>query len=92
MPISKITTSGTFNLKLSSAGYIQAISVPQAGTSWTLTLNDGPNPAGNVTTIYGATPAAITVNLGVLTPLFFTQGLQVVTAGATPGEMEIEWS
>jgi hypothetical protein len=92
MPITKITTSGTFNLKLSSSGYIQAISVPGAGTSWLLTLNDGPDPLGNVTTIYGATPATITTNLGVLTPLYFSKGLQVVTSGASPGEMEIEWS
>jgi len=90
MPITKITTSTTTQIK-TSAGYIQAISVPQAGTSWTLQLNDGPNPAGNVTTIYGATPATITTSLGVLAPLYFTQGLQVVTSG-TAGEIEIEWS
>lgn len=91
MAIAKITTSGTFNLK-SMAGYIRGISVPAAGTGWTLQLNDvGANPASNTQTVYGATPGAITTSLGLLEPLFFGNGIQVITAGATPGELDIDW-
>lgn len=90
MAIFKITTSATFNLKLSSAGFIRAISCPNAGTSWTIQINDGPNPAGNVTTIYAGTPVNITTNLGLLAPLYFTNGCQVVMAGASPGEVEFD--
>lgn len=91
MAITRITTSGTVNLKLAAPGYIRGLSVPVAGTSWTIQLNDGPNSAGNVTAVYGATPAAVTTSLGLLEPLFFGQGIQVVTAGATPGELDIDW-
>lgn len=86
----KITTSGTFNLKLHSAGYIRSISCPNAGTTWTLQINDGPNPAGNVVALYGATPVAITTNIGLLSPLYFSNGCQIVMAGASPGEVEFD--
>lgn len=56
-------------------------------------LEDGPNSPGNTTTLVGST--AITVlalgsNL-LPTPLFFPTGIQVVTASATPGELDVEW-
>jgi hypothetical protein len=90
MAITKIVTSGTFQLK-NLPGYIRGISVPAAGTGWTLQLFDGPTPAGTLISNYGGTtPGAITVNLGLLAPLFFGTGIQVVTAG-TPGEMDIDW-
>jgi len=91
MAFTKITTSGTFNLK-SMSGYIRGISVPAAGTGWTLQFNDvGPNLSGNSQTIYGGTPGAITVGMGLLEPIFFGNGIQVVTAGASPGEIDIDW-
>ena len=92
MAITKITTSGTFNLK-SMPGYIRGLSVPNAGTNWTLQLFDvGANPASNSQTVYGgAAGGAITTNLGLLSPLFFGNGIQVVTAGASPGELDIDW-
>jgi hypothetical protein len=93
MPITKITTSGTFNLK-SMAGYITAISVPAAGTSWTLQMFDvGPNPASDTQPVYGgSTAGTITVNLGIINPIYFGNGIQVVTAGASPGEIDIQWT
>ena len=90
MAMFRVTTSGTFNLKLSSAGFIRAISCPAAGTTWLLTINDGPNPAGTVTALYGATPATVTTGLVLLAPLYFNTGLQIVTSGATPGELDID--
>jgi hypothetical protein len=88
MAIFRITSSGTFNLK-QGAGFIRSISVPAAGTSWTLQINDGPRTDGTTNTLYGATPGAITVNLGLLTPLNFGYGCQIVTSG-TAGELDID--
>jgi hypothetical protein len=91
MAITKITTSGTFQLK-TMPGYIRALSVPNAGTNWTLQLFDGPNPAGGLISNYGGTsPGTLTVNTGLLTPQFFGVGIQVVTAGAAPGELDVDW-
>lgn len=93
MPITKIITSGTFNLK-SMAGYVNAISVPNAGTGWTLQMFDvGANPASNSQTVFGgAAGGAITTNLGILNPIYFGNGIQIITAGASPGEMDIQWT
>jgi hypothetical protein len=90
MPIQAITTSATFQLKSSSAGYVQAINVSAPGTTWTVKLLDGPDSAGNTKTIFGGT-TGWTATAGiqpVATPMPFTNGLQVVTAG-TAGELEI---
>ena len=90
MPIAAITTSATFQLKASSAGYVQAINVSAPGTTWTVKLLDGPDSAGNTKTIFGGT-TGWTATAGiqpVATPMPFTNGLQVVTAG-TAGELEI---
>jgi hypothetical protein len=87
MAMFRVTTSGTFNFKASLPGYIRAISCPQAGTTWTLQINDGPNSAGTVSALYGATPATVTVNIGLLNPLYFNSGVQIVT---TPGELDID--
>jgi hypothetical protein len=93
MPITKITTSGTFNLK-SMAGYVTALSVPNAGTSWTLQMFDvGPNPPSDSQPVYGgAAGGTITVNLGIINPIYFGNGIQIITAGASPGEIDIQWT
>jgi hypothetical protein len=93
MPIAKITTSGTFNLK-SMAGYVTAISVPNAGTTWTLQMFDvGPNPPSDSQAVYGgAAGGTITVNLGIIQPIYFGNGIQIITAGASPGEIDIQWT
>lgn len=92
MPITKIITSGTFNLK-SMAGYVTALSVPAAGTSWTLQMFDvGANPPSNTQPIYGgSTAATITTGLTVVAPIYFGNGIQIITAGASPGELDIQW-
>jgi hypothetical protein len=90
MAMFKIVTSGTFNLALSKPGYVRSLTVSAAGTGWTLQLNDGPNSAGNVTTLFGGTPATIASGMYLQSPLYYSQGFQVVTAGATPGEIEFD--
>ena len=90
MAIFKITTSGTFNLALSKPGYIRSLTVSQAGTGWTLQMNDGPNSLGNVTTLFGGTPVTVAAGLYLASPLYYSQGFQVITAGATPGELELD--
>lgn len=90
MPLSRIASNGTFNLKATSGGYVRAISCPNAGTSWTLQINDGPDQTGTVVAIYGATPGTVTTSIGLLSPLYFSKGLQVVTSG-TAGELDIDW-
>ena len=46
MPITKIITSTTTQVKV-GAGYIRNISVPNAGTNWTMQLFDGPSGTVN---------------------------------------------
>ena len=89
MAIFRVTSSGTFNFKNSLPGFIRSISCPAAGTSWTLQINDGPDPSGNTFTLYGATPATVTVNIGLLAPLNFGHGVQIVTSG-TAGELDFD--
>jgi hypothetical protein len=90
MPITKITANGTYQLK-TQAGYVRALSVPNAGTSWTLQMFDGPNQTGGLISNYGGTSAGtLTVNTGLLTPQYFGTGIQLVLAG-TAGELDVDW-
>lgn len=87
MAITRITSSGTFNIKNSLPGYIRSISCPNAGTSWTLTINDGPDSGGNTSTLYGT--GTLTTGIALLAPLYFSHGVQIVTSG-TPGELDLD--
>jgi len=90
MPSTKITTSATFQIKTSS-GYIDALSVPAAGTSWTLQLFDGPDQNNADISVYGGTTAGtMTTGLVIFAPLYFSKGIKVVTSG-TAGELDIQW-
>lgn len=92
MPVTVIANKATTQIK-NGAGVLQAIVVSGAGSAWTLQVNDGPNLAGNVTAILGATPLTVPA-IGTLvlpSPMPFSQGLQVVTAGTTAGELEFVW-
>jgi hypothetical protein len=93
MPITKITTSATFQLK-DKAGYIRNLSCSNAGTSWTLQLFDGPDGLGNADLpMYGGTsPGTITTGLLTIQPIYFSKGIKVVTAGASPGELDVDWT
>ena len=52
MPVTIINTSTTTQIK-DKGGYISKIIVAAPGTSWTVQLKDGPNQAGNTTTLVG---------------------------------------
>jgi hypothetical protein len=94
MPVTTIANKATNQLKVGS-GYIRSIMVISPGTTWTLQLADG--PVGNTNTapiVYGATALAIPATIGnnLLTqPIFFSNGIQVITAGTTAGEMDVDW-
>jgi len=93
MPITKITTSTTTQIKQNLPGKLLGIFVSAPGTTWTLQVNDGPNPAGGLVPMMGATPftiPAVATSFPTF-PMDFSNGLQVVTAGATPGEIEVVW-
>lgn len=85
MAYQKITTSGTFFIK-DGATYIRNFSCPNAGTGWTLTLNDI-GPAGTITQV---TTFPISVGLALNSPMYFPHGLQIVTAG-TAGELDVDY-
>jgi hypothetical protein len=94
MPVTAITNKATNQLKVGS-GYIRSIVVISPGTTWTLQLADG--PIGNTNSaniLYGATALAIPATVGnnLLTqPMFFSNGIQVITAGTTAGELDVDW-
>jgi len=92
--ITIINTSATIQVK-SGSGRLHSITVVAAGTGWTMQVNDGPNATGGLTRMIGQTamamPAAGTV-MDWSTPQCFSNGLQFVMAGATPGEISVEWS
>lgn len=98
MPITRITTSATTQLK-NGPGRINAISCPNAGTTWALTINDGPTlgpgsggtGAGNAFLPIGGA-AVLTTGIVVIYPIFFNGGCQIVTSGASPGELDIDWA
>jgi hypothetical protein len=92
MPVTKITANGTYQIK-QAPGYVTALSVPNAGTSWTLQLFDGPGLFNTSTylTIYGgAAGGTLTTGTTVIAPLYFGNGIQAILAG-TAGELDIQW-
>lgn len=88
MAYQKISTSGTFFLK-DGPGYIRNFSCPNAGTTWTLVLNDIA-PAGTTAIVGGTTPFPISVGMALNAPIFFPHGIQVVTSG-TAGELDVDY-
>jgi hypothetical protein len=90
MPVTVISSSATFNIK-QGTGRVRRLSCPNAGTSWTLQINDGPDSAGNVQRLYGASAGTITTGIGIpFEPIVFRDGLQIVTSG-TAGELDVDW-
>ncbi len=94
MPVTTIANKATTQVK-TGAGILEQIVIANAGTSWTLQLNDGPSlTAAAFTPLIGATAMTIpAVGTMLLTrPMPFSYGLQIVTAGTTAGEIELQWS
>jgi hypothetical protein len=93
MPVTVISSSATTQAKI-GPGYLNSILIAAAGTSWTVQCKDGPDSAGNFKTLLGAsavTVPAVGTDL-IPSPVYFGQGLQIVTAGATPGEIDVSWT
>lgn len=96
MPLTTIKTSGTTQIK-TGQGILQAVIVVAPGTTWNAQFNDGPNPnaGGAFTPLIGSTTTALVVPaIGTFllpVPIPFSNGLQVVTTGATPGEITLVW-
>jgi hypothetical protein len=91
MPITAITTNGTTQIK-SDTGYIRNLSVPNAGSAWTLQIKAGPKPDGTFQTVFGSVAGGtITTGLITIQPIYCPWGIQIVTAGTTPGELDIDW-
>lgn len=91
MPTTIINSNATTQLKL-GGGRIWNIIVSAPGASWVMKVNDGPDPSGNVRTLINA--AAISAGqpfTDAVSPLCFINGIQVVTSGTTPGEIDIQW-
>ena len=88
MAIKVLSAAGTFNLK-QGAGVLRGLSCPVAGT-FTLQIKDGPDSAGNTQTLYGATAGTVTTGIGLLEPLIFRDGLQIIIGGAN-GELDVDF-
>jgi hypothetical protein len=92
MPVTKITANGTYQLK-TDPGYVTSLSVPNAGTAWTLQIFDAPgrlNPTASYTLFGGAAGGTLTTGTALLAPLYFGNGLQLILAG-TAGELDVQW-
>lgn len=92
MPYAKITANGTYQLK-TDPGYIVGLSVPNAGTSWTLQMLDAPgrlNASASYTVYGGAAGGTLTTGTALLAPLYFANGIQLVLAG-TAGELDVQY-
>ena len=91
-----ISSKTTTTIK-QGVGVIEGILVSGPGTSWTIQVfdsNDATTPS-NGRAIFGATavtvPAAASfINFGPR-GTNFSQGLQIVTAGTTAGELTVFW-
>lgn len=80
------------NLLKNQAGYVQGITVVAPGTTWTLQVFDSANTGSPSNPILGATAMAVPA-AGTFIPLncHFSNGLIVLTAGTTAGEIVVTW-
>jgi len=93
MAVTKLTANGTYQLK-DQPGYIVSLQVPNAGTSWTLQLFDGPglNNTSTSNPVYGgAAGGTLATSTSLAAPLYFGNGIKVVLAGSAAGEIDIQW-
>ena len=93
----EITTKTTTQIK-TGAGIWHGILVSSPGTTWTIQVYDSNDITNFATTgkpIFGATavtvPAAGTMISVSSAGIHFTQGLLIVTAGTTAGELTVIW-
>lgn len=88
MAYQKFTAAGTYFLK-DGPSYVRNLSVPNAGTSATLVINDV-TPTGTVAIVGGTTPFPVSVGMALNAPVFVPHGLQIMLGG-TVGEIDIDY-
>jgi len=88
-----IASNGTFNIITSLPqvngvlGLFAGVALNSPGSSWTLTVYDGPNGTGNVVGVVSSVNATPPSNF----PLQLTTGLSVVASGTTPGSATVAY-
>lgn len=91
MPTTVISSNATTQIKI-GAGRIDNIIVAAPGASWVMKVQDGPDSGGNFRVfINAATISAGQPFTDAVSPLWFANGIQIVTSGTTPGEIDIQW-
>lgn len=92
MPLAQIANKATTQVKIGS-GYLRQIVVAAQGSAWTLQVNDIGQGLNSAITLLGATPLTVPAvgTLMLPEPLFFGSGLQIVTAGTTAGELDLDY-
>jgi hypothetical protein len=91
MPTTVINSNATTQIKLGN-GRIWNIIVSDPGATWAMKINDGPDTAGNTRTLINA--AKISAGqpfTDAVSPICFRDGIQIVTSGTTPGEIDVQW-
>lgn len=94
MATTLINANATTQVKL-GGGMLRGITVTNPGATWAFQVKDGPDPNGNFQTLLGV--AAVAPGLAgsryvdPIAPLSFVNGLQVITSGTTPGELEVQY-
>jgi hypothetical protein len=84
--------AGTILIKAGGGQLYDLIGVA-AGTSYAVTVKDGPDSAGNYRTLFGSTPVPIVAGQHLLVDgrdVSFRDGLSVTVSG-TPGEFEVHY-
>jgi hypothetical protein len=92
MPLTQIAGKATYQVKIGS-GYLKQIVVAAPGSAWTLQVNDVGQGLNSAITLLGTTPLTVpAAGTSLLEqPLYFGSGLQVITAGTTAGELDLDW-
>jgi NhaP-type Na+/H+ or K+/H+ antiporter len=90
MEATEISDKATHVLK-QGAGFLQAVVVNNAGSSWSLQIFDQVSAAAPA--IAGATAFAVPTAGTVLAyGCYFSNGLTIVTAGTTAGSITVIWA
>jgi hypothetical protein len=91
MPTTVINANATTQLKL-GAGRINNIIVSDPGATWVMAIKDGPDGAGNLRTFISAAKISAGQPFSdAVSPICFRDGIQIVTSGTTPGEIDVQW-
>ncbi len=91
MPTTVINSNATTQIKL-SGGRIWNVIVSDPGATWVMAIKDGPDSAGNLRTLINAAKISAGQPFSdAVSPLCFRDGIQIVTSGTTPGEIDVQW-